>query len=117
MRLAEIIAAFALCLDLSTLSSIASGQFATAHEKLGRNSPTHGLKLENLNDDFFKTVLWDKGELIGYTPTHVCFLFVVEYMLFLVHCCRQPTVIYVLCTKIHVQIKHFSALNWFVHSD
>lgn len=71
MRLAEIISAFALCLDLSTLSSLANGQFASAHEKLGRNHPMHGLKLEHLNDDFFKTVLCSKGELIDYTSTHV----------------------------------------------
>lgn len=73
LRLAEIICGFALCLDLSTLASLANGQFATAHEKLGRNHPTHGLKLEHLNGDFFKKVLGDKGELLSFEPTHVSF--------------------------------------------
>jgi NADP-dependent 3-hydroxy-3-methylglutaryl-CoA reductase len=35
-RLAEIICAFALALDLSTVAAIAGGQFADAHERLGR---------------------------------------------------------------------------------
>ena len=53
-RLAEIIAGYSLCLDLSTLSAIASGQFATAHEKMGRNRPVEWLKLEELNPAFFE---------------------------------------------------------------
>lgn len=39
MQLAEIIAGYALALDLSTLAAIVSRQFASAHEKLGRNRP------------------------------------------------------------------------------
>lgn len=39
-RLAEIIAGFCLALDLSTLSAVASDEFANAHERLGRNRPT-----------------------------------------------------------------------------
>lgn len=70
-RLAEIIAGFALSLDLSTLAALASGQFATAHEKLGRNRPTHGLKPEHLNDDFFKKVLGGRGEFIGVESSSV----------------------------------------------
>ena len=66
-RLGEIIAGFALGLELSTLSAIASGQFATAHDRLGRNRPTHGLKDEHLNDEFFSKVLGDKGTLINTT--------------------------------------------------
>ncbi|WP_326701129.1 hydroxymethylglutaryl-CoA reductase [Streptomyces sp. NBC_01754] len=38
-RLAEIIAGFALALDLSTVSAAVSGHFASAHERLGRNRP------------------------------------------------------------------------------
>ncbi|XP_073240864.1 uncharacterized protein [Porites lutea] len=38
-RFAEIIASFALAMELSTLSAIASGQFASAHNRLGRNRP------------------------------------------------------------------------------
>lgn len=52
-KLAEVIAGFCLALDLSTLSAIASDQFARAHEKLGRNRPVEWLKLGDLNTDFF----------------------------------------------------------------
>lgn len=52
-KLAEVVASFCLALDLSTLSAIASDQFARAHEKLGRNSPVKWLKLGDLNNDFF----------------------------------------------------------------
>ena len=38
-RFAEIIAGFALALDLSTLAAVAGGQFAAAHERMGRNRP------------------------------------------------------------------------------
>jgi NADP-dependent 3-hydroxy-3-methylglutaryl-CoA reductase len=53
-RLAEIIAGFCLSLDLSTLAAIASGQFATAHEKMGRNRPVEWLKREELDPGFFQ---------------------------------------------------------------
>lgn len=39
-KLAEILAGFCLALDLSTLSAVASDEFANAHERLGRNRPT-----------------------------------------------------------------------------
>ena len=52
-KLAEIIAAFCLALDISTLSAVASDQFARAHEKLGRNRPVDWLKLSDLNLEFF----------------------------------------------------------------
>ncbi|WLG42746.1 hypothetical protein [Pseudomonas sp. FP1740] len=38
-RLAQIIGAFCLALDLSTLSAVAAGHFADAHERMGRNRP------------------------------------------------------------------------------
>ncbi|MFI8851090.1 hydroxymethylglutaryl-CoA reductase [Streptomyces sp. NPDC053499] len=38
-RLAEIIAGFALALDLSTLSAVSADEFVAAHERLGRNRP------------------------------------------------------------------------------
>lgn len=65
-KLAEIIAGFCLALDLSTLSSIVSGQFASAHERLGRNRPEDGLKEEHLAPAFFEEVLAakEKGEAI-----------------------------------------------------
>lgn len=56
-RLAEIIAGYALALDLSTLAAIASGQFATAHERLGRNRPVQWLEQKDLDTDFFTEAL------------------------------------------------------------
>jgi NADP-dependent 3-hydroxy-3-methylglutaryl-CoA reductase len=43
-KLAEIIASYCLALDLSTASAIMSGQFADAHERLGRNKPKAAAK-------------------------------------------------------------------------
>ena len=59
-RLAEIIAGYCLALDLSTLSAIASGQFASAHEKLGRNRPVNTLKLGDLNPALFTRLLRER---------------------------------------------------------
>ena len=53
-RFAELIAGFCLALDLSTLSAIASGQFAQAHERLGRNRPVEWLKRSDLDAQFFQ---------------------------------------------------------------
>lgn len=52
-RFAEIIAGFCLALDLSTLSAVASGQFAAAHERLGRNRPVEWFTEKDLNKSFF----------------------------------------------------------------
>lgn len=41
-RLAEIVAAAAMCLDISTYSAIAADHFVQAHERLGRNRPRTG---------------------------------------------------------------------------
>ena len=43
-RLAEIIAGFALALDLSTMSAISADEFVAAHERLGRNRPSAGVR-------------------------------------------------------------------------
>ncbi|MBW2528744.1 MAG: phosphotransferase, partial [Deltaproteobacteria bacterium] len=56
-RLAEIIAGFCLALDLSTLAAIAGGQFAHAHERLGRNRPVQWLRKEELDAGLFETGL------------------------------------------------------------
>lgn len=56
-KLAEIICSFCLALDLSTISAIASDQFARAHEKMGRNRPVNWLKLGDLNAPFFEQAL------------------------------------------------------------
>ena len=56
-KLAEIIAGYCLSLDISTLSAIAAGHFAKAHEKLGRNRPVEYLKLGDLNESFFEQMM------------------------------------------------------------
>jgi len=53
-RLAEIIAGYCLALDLSTLSAVASGQFAAAHERLGRNRPVQWFTRGDLRPRFFQ---------------------------------------------------------------
>jgi hydroxymethylglutaryl-CoA reductase (NADPH) len=52
-RLAEIIVSFCLALDLSTMSAVISGQFASAHERLGRNKPVQWFQTQDLDADFF----------------------------------------------------------------
>ncbi len=51
-RLAEIITSFCLALDLSTMSAIISGQFASAHERLGRNRPVQWFLEKDLDAEF-----------------------------------------------------------------
>ena len=51
-RFAEIIAGFALALDLSTLAAVASGEFASAHERLGRNRPIKWFARDDLSTSF-----------------------------------------------------------------
>jgi hydroxymethylglutaryl-CoA reductase (NADPH) len=53
-RFAKLIAGFALSLELSTHAAIASGQFARAHQKLGRNKPVKWLLASELTEPFFK---------------------------------------------------------------
>jgi hydroxymethylglutaryl-CoA reductase (NADPH) len=56
-RLAEIIAGFALALDLSTVAAVSGGQFADAHERLGRNRPVDWFTREDLRPSFFTPML------------------------------------------------------------
>ncbi len=63
-KLAEVIAAFCLALDISTLSAVASDQFARAHEKLGRNRPVNYLKLGDLDPDLFNEALHRAGHAL-----------------------------------------------------
>ena len=53
-RLAEIIAGFCLALDLSTMAAISTGEFATAHERLGRNRPIEPLGERDLVPKLFE---------------------------------------------------------------
>lgn len=56
-RLAEIVCGFALALDLSTQAAVEGGQFADAHERLGRARPVRWLRFEDLVPDFFQPML------------------------------------------------------------
>jgi NADP-dependent 3-hydroxy-3-methylglutaryl-CoA reductase len=64
-RLAEIIAGYCLALDLSTLAAGVSGQFATAHERLGRSRPVQWFTEKDLTPAFFqkglRKVIGDEG--------------------------------------------------------
>ena len=56
-RFAELIAGFALGLELSTYSAIVSGEFAKAHEKLGRNRPVDWLTRNQVTNSFLLPML------------------------------------------------------------
>lgn len=56
-RFAELIAGFALALEISTFSAIVGGQFAKAHEKLGRNKPVNWLTKAEINTAFVRACL------------------------------------------------------------
>jgi hydroxymethylglutaryl-CoA reductase (NADPH) len=56
-RFAKLIAGFALGLEISTYSAIVSGEFAKAHEKLGRNKPIDWLTKNELSALFLKGCL------------------------------------------------------------
>jgi hydroxymethylglutaryl-CoA reductase (NADPH) len=73
-RLAEIIGGYCLALELSTLAAIATGEFASAHERLGRNRPVRALTEQELVPAFFErglrrvmgsAVRVDRVEIIG----------------------------------------------------
>ena len=63
-RFAKLIAGFALGLELSTFASIVSGEFAKAHEKLGRNKPVDWLLKNELNSSFLLNCLTEQKEKI-----------------------------------------------------
>jgi hypothetical protein len=56
-RLAEIIAGFALALDLSTASAIAGGQFVSAHQRLGRAQSVSWLRDGDLTPRLLQPML------------------------------------------------------------
>ena len=62
-RFAQIIAGFALALEISTFAAIVGGQFAKAHEKLGRNKPVNWLTRGEINCDFVRS--FSGGSLAG----------------------------------------------------
>lgn len=59
-RFAKLISGFVLGLELSTFSAIVSGEFAKAHEKLGRNKPVNWLQKHELNQAFVKEIVQDQ---------------------------------------------------------
>jgi len=63
LRLAEIIAAACLALEISTTGAISAGEFVQAHEKLGRNRQKSTLKSSDLDLGFIKS-LWNGSETI-----------------------------------------------------
>jgi hydroxymethylglutaryl-CoA reductase (NADPH) len=72
-RLAEIIAGFSLALDLSTLAAVAGGQFAAAHERMGRNRSARPFSEQDLVPQFFQPGLRralddDSLEVTAVTP-------------------------------------------------
>lgn len=56
-RFAKLIAGFAMGLEISTYAAIVSGEFAKAHEKLGRNKPVDWLTKNELGPIFLKNCL------------------------------------------------------------
>lgn len=56
-RFAELLAGFALALELSTFAAIVGGHFAKAHEKLGRNKPVNWLTKSDLTAAFVSKCL------------------------------------------------------------
>ncbi|WP_339885227.1 phosphotransferase [Polaribacter vadi] len=56
-RFAKLIAAFTLSLEISTFAAIVSGEFAKAHEKLGRNRPVNLLTKFELNTEFIIQIM------------------------------------------------------------
>ncbi|MBA3899214.1 MAG: phosphotransferase, partial [Bacteroidetes bacterium] len=56
-RFACMIAGFAISLEISTYAAIVSGQFAKAHEKLGRNKPIDWLTKSELKQPFIENCL------------------------------------------------------------
>lgn len=56
-RFAELIAGFALSLEISTFAAIVSGQFAKSHEKLGRNKPVNWLTKAEINKPFIQKII------------------------------------------------------------
>lgn len=56
-RFAKIIAGMALALEVSTFAAIVGGQFAKAHESMGRNKPVNWLTKGEIDFDFLKNTL------------------------------------------------------------
>ncbi len=60
-KFAELIASFCLSLELSTLAAFANGQFAYAHERLGRNRPELYIQPSELDKTFMQNLMRESG--------------------------------------------------------
>ena len=56
-RFASLIAGFVLGLELSTYAAMVSGEFAKAHEKLGRNKPVDWLQWKEVDQVFIQEII------------------------------------------------------------
>jgi hydroxymethylglutaryl-CoA reductase (NADPH) len=56
-RFAQLIAGFAMGLEISTYSAIMSGEFAKAHERLGRNKPVSWLLKSEITPEFLNPLV------------------------------------------------------------
>jgi NADP-dependent 3-hydroxy-3-methylglutaryl-CoA reductase len=63
MRLAEVIAAACLSLEISTSGAVSAGEFVQAHERLGRNRIKQPMTMADLNVGFFTKLLDDGREV------------------------------------------------------
>jgi hydroxymethylglutaryl-CoA reductase (NADPH) len=73
-RLAEIICGFALALDLSTAAAVAGGQFADAHERLGRDKRVNWLRRESLDVELVQELMADALGQPELTVSEVSFI-------------------------------------------
>ncbi|OQP64463.1 hypothetical protein A3860_21075 [Niastella vici] len=70
-RFSQLIAAFALSLEISTYAAIVSGAFAKAHEKLGRNKPVNWLTRSELNKNLITEIIGKQSP--EYNALSICF--------------------------------------------
>lgn len=63
-RLAEIIAAACLALDLSTGAAVMANEFVPSHEQFGRNRPNHHLSWAHIDTAFFGDLLADDEAVV-----------------------------------------------------
>jgi hydroxymethylglutaryl-CoA reductase (NADPH) len=63
-RLAEIITATCLALDISTASAIVANEFVRAHENLGRNRPSEKLFSVQINEKFINNMVFNKETIV-----------------------------------------------------
>jgi hydroxymethylglutaryl-CoA reductase (NADPH) len=63
-RFASLIAGFTLGLELSTMSALVSGEFAIAHERLGRNKPIDVLKRDDWRKGHYLAEVFDIKNLV-----------------------------------------------------